>query len=515
MIYQSCKPRAARRRIISLLAATFLACSSALSQTNHATPLSLGDAIQTALQNNRLLQIERVNPDLARAELGLAWAAYDPIWLTQASRENTTETGGFDPLNPQNQAYKAESEVLRSTILGQLPSGLTYTLNGDYVYSEGSQATLFSSYRLGANATLSQPLLRNLWIDFPRYTIRVNRNNVKISEHGVRFVAMTVISDVRLAYTELGFAWELLRVQQDLLQTRQNFLTGIRRQVEVGTLTVLEERLGQYQEAAVRTTLFAASNAIAMAANNLKTLLGYNATNWTMDVFSPTDSLIVVPRRFHLVTSWDRGLINRPDLAQLNYEVKNADINVKFRRNQLFPSLNIFGGYGRRGASSLETHPPASLPTAPFTPAWDQLTHGDAPRDVVGLMLTFPLTMQGERASFRQSKLLRHQADLAVKQKEELIMREVADAIQFGINSYDRLQSAREATRFAELALEAEEQKLISGKSSVFVVLQLQTDLATARIREITAKRDYNVALTQLDLAEGNILEQEKIVVVE
>jgi outer membrane protein TolC len=251
-----------------------------------------------------------------------------------------------------------------------------------------------------------------------------------------------------------------------------------------------------------------------MAANNLKTLLGYTATNWTLDVFSPSDGLIVVPRRFHLVTSWDRGLINRPDLAQLNYEVKNAQVNVKYRRNQLFPSLDVVGSYGRRGSSSLETFPPSSIPSASFSEAWDQLTHGDAPRDMVGLILTFPLSLTGERASFRESKLLRQQAELRVKEKEELIMREVADAIQFARSSYDRLQAAREAIRFAEQALAAEEQKLIAGKSTVFFVLQLQTDVATARTREILARRDYNVALAQLDFAEGAILEQEKIDIV-
>ena len=93
-------------------------------------------------------------------------------------------------------------------------------------------------------------------------------------------------------------------------------------------------------------------------------------------------------------------------------------------------------------------------------------------------------------------------------------MREVADAIQFAQSSYDRLQSAREATQFAEQALAAQEQKLIGGKGDVSFVLQAQTDVASARTREILAKRDYNVALAQLDFAEGTILDQEKIDIV-
>ena len=512
MIDPFCKASSRSPLVLALVFSAGLLCGTATGQTN-VTSLALRDAIHTALKNNRLLQIERINPELARAALSAAWSAYDPVFFGQADSGNTSDTGGFDPADPTADAvYSAEREVVRMGLSGVLPSGLSYTLNGDYAYATGTRNFLeFESYRLTANASARQPLLRNLWIDQPRYLIRVNRNNVKINEHGVRFVAMTVASEVRQAYAELAFAWESLRVQQNLLGARQAFLRGIRRQIELGgAFTVLEERTAQSQEASVRTTLIEASNAVAMAGNNLKTLLGYTATNWTTDIFSPTDSLIVVPRRFHLVTSWDRGLIYRPDLAQLNWEVKNAHLNVKYRRNQLFPSLDIFGSYGRRGSSSLTTFPP-DPPRASLSEAWRQLERGDAPSDAVGLILTFPLTMSGERASFRESKLLRQQAELRVKQQEELIMREIADAIQFAQSSYDRLQSAREASRFAELALAAEEEKLAGGKSSVLFVLQLQNDLTNARTAEIEAKRDYNLALAQLDFAEGTILDQEKI----
>ena len=162
MIHQSCKARAPWRRLTSILAATFLSGGSAFAQTNHVKPLALSDAIHTALRNNRLLQIERINPELARAAVSLAWAAYDPVFFAQADQENTTETGGFDPLNPQNEAYTANSEVLRTSLTGVLPTGLTYGLSGDYVYSESQQLELSrASYRLGANVSLRQPLLRN------------------------------------------------------------------------------------------------------------------------------------------------------------------------------------------------------------------------------------------------------------------------------------------------------------------------------------------------------------------
>jgi len=67
-----------------------------------------------------------------------------------------------------------------------------------------------------------------------------------------------------------------------------------------------------------------------------------------------------------------------------------------------------------------------------------------------------------------------------VKQREELVLREIDDAIKTARTSLQRVTATREATEYARAALEAEEKKLAGGTSTSFVVLQLQTDLATA-----------------------------------
>ncbi|HQN79855.1 MAG TPA: hypothetical protein PLB64_02245, partial [Kiritimatiellia bacterium] len=54
----------------------------------------------------------------------------------------------------------------------------------------------------------------------------------------------------------------------------------------------------------------------------------------------------------------------------------------------------------------------------------------------------------------------------------------------------------------------AEQQKLARGKSTSFVVLQLQRDLTSARNTEIQALADYNRQLAALALAEGAVLER-------
>ena len=79
-------------------------------------------------------------------------------------------------------------------------------------------------------------------------------------------------------------------------------------------------------------------------------------------------------------------------------------------------------------------------------------------------------------------------------------------------SSNSTAQPARAATRLAQESLDAEKKKLLAGTSTTFLVLQAQTQLATARSAQIRAEADYHESLVALDLAEGTILVKNNIV---
>src|SRR5690606_6487602 len=144
-------------------------------------------------------------------------------------------------------------------------------------------------------------------------------------------------------------------------------------------------------------------------------------------------------------------LEHRPDLAQLRTDVERSDIEVRFRRNQLFPSLDVVAGYGRRGASTSQVLPPLT-PRASAGDAFDQLSDGDAPQEMIGVIFTMPLGRVAERANYRASRHLRNQAELRVRQREELVLREIADAVMTAQNSLRRVEAAETASRYAAQA---------------------------------------------------------------
>jgi len=480
-----------------------------VSDTNKIAVYALHEVIEMALKSNRQLQIEKINPQIARFTLSASRGIYDPIFQSLAQSESTADTGGFDPADFSNDAiFDAESEVLSAGFTGYLPSGLTYTLGGNYAHSQGTRNFLnFDSYKVGTSISVQQPLLKNFWIDQPRWTIQVNKRNLKISELGVQFVAMNVINLTQQGYYDLTFAWDNHRVFLDLLETRREFLRGIRRQIELGIVTALEEKLAQSQAAAVETDLVAARSAIGLASNNLRNLVGTQGTNWTQDLLAPVESLLAIPQLIDRQSSWTTGLKRRPDLLQLAINLENADLTVRYRKNQLFPTLNVIGSYGLKGSDAIQAFPPDN-PKSDFSLAWREIENQSAPNAVVGILFSIPLTRTTERANYKMSKELRKQAELLLRQKEEIVLREISDAADLAQFSFERFEAARNAVRFANEALEAEEQKLRGGTGSIFLVLQAQTEKARARVSELTARRDYNKALAQLYFAEGTLLEK-------
>ena len=72
-------------------------------------------------------------------------------------------------------------------------------------------------------------------------------------------------------------------------------------------------------------------------------------------------------------------------------------------------------------------------------------------------------------------------------------------------------EATRQARLYAEAALDAEEKKLANGKSTSFVVLQLQRDLTSARSEEIRALSDYNKSLAALAQQEATTLDRRGI----
>jgi outer membrane protein len=465
--------------------------------------LSLDESIRLALEHNFDIKIQRYNPQIARFTLDSDLGAYDPVFDITASHSESSRnsTGRIDPDTGQRfQDISSETDRISPGVRGLLPTGLQYRIAGDLEHVAGSSLGFpFENYSIAADIRLQQPLLRNFLIDPTRAQIQIDRRNLKISELGFSLLVMDVITRVQIAYYDLIFALENVKVQEKALELNDRLLKENKKKVEVGVLAPLDEKQAEAEVAVTRADLIAARRDVDLRENLLKNLLSDDYRKIHDVQLLPSEALVANPEVFNLAASWIKGISGRPDYQERMLELEKLEIVKKLRRNQLLPSLDITGGYGRTGFGS-------SLSSRGFSDSVDDIREERNPRHSVGIILSVPLTFRTERNNYRIASAEKDQAALRLKKLEQEIMISIDDAIKLAQSNFDRVGATRQARLFAEAAMDAEQKKLESGKSTSFVVLELQRDLTRARSEEIRALAEYNKALANVALAEGSTL---------
>jgi outer membrane protein TolC len=490
---------------ILLTAPLALALTAAAQTTNLAAAsprsLSLDESIDLALHHNLDVQIERYSPWLSLYDLRIAYGGYDPLF-TATGEHDYTRTANSNSIPSST----SRVDLLGAGVSGSLPWGMTYNLqsslydNGGTSYSGTNlPSNIDNSRGSDASLKLTQPLLKNFWIDQTRLNISVSKNRVKFSEQALRQQIISTVSAVQNAYYELIYAQENVKVQQQALQLAAQLSDENRKRVEVGTLAPLDEKQAESQEAQQRAAVLAAQQVLRADENALKTLLtdDYGALH---DVtLQPAASLTATKQVFNLQDSWNRGLTLRPDLLQAKLDLEKAGLQLKYYKNQVYPSLDIYGTYGRAGSSP------------EYSGALTDMRDNHSPFYSYGVQLTFPLGNVTARNQYKQGKVTVEQALLTTKKLEQEVMVQIDNDIKNAQAAFERVTATHEASLYAQDALTAEQKKLENGKSTSFIVLQLQTNLTSARSAEIRALADYNEALVQLDQDQGSTLESHRI----
>jgi outer membrane protein len=489
-----------------LLVLSSLTLSTLTATLNAAEPpppreLSLQECVQLALQHNLDVQIERYNPQLALFTLRGNYGGYEPS-LTMSGQHDHTETGaqliGGGFVIPGSQS---DDDRFSSSLAGGTPWGMTYSLQGNTSDTWGhSGVNAFENSGGSASASLTQPLLKNFWIDSTRLNIRVAKNRVKYSELGLKLRIMNTASSVEQAYYDLIYAREFVAVQERAVELALRLVEENKKRVEVGAMAPLDEKQAASQAAASQADLISARYSLMAQENTVKQLISDQYSEWQPLSLKPTGTLAAPRQLFDLQDSWSKGLSLRPDYLQARLDLERVGIQLKFAKNQLWPELDVFASYGYNGSGS--------MPNGEFSDALYDIQRRDRPFYTYGGRITIPLGNSLARNNYKSSKATQSQLVLTLKKLEQGIMVQIDNDIKQAVSNFERVDATRKAREYAEDALAAEQKKLENGKSTTFEVLRLQRDLTAARGSEIQALATYNKTLSQLSLDEGSTLDR-------
>jgi outer membrane protein TolC len=496
-------------------------------QADNQWSLSLPDAVELALKNNN--DIDASRNDVRISDFGLMGAR-----------------GVFDPLLTSEHYYESLTTPTASAIGGAVNGAVTQKrlyssagLSGFSPFAGGNYSTLFNASRTTTSNTNSflnpqfpsslgfqytQPLWRNRSIDNNRRNIMIAKKNIDLSDEQLRLRAITVVYGVEQAYWDLEFAMRNLQVQIDTLKQAQEQLESNKRLVAHGVLAPIEIVAATAQITTYEQAVYAAQESITRAENTLKTLVlpDRASPEWSREITPVTPANIDVPR-VGLEVALAGAMKDRPEITQLQITADINRIDQRYFRNQTKPQIDLVTTYTAQGLAGTETpaafNPTTGISRVPpvliggLTTSLANLAALRFPSYHVGINISLPIGNRVARANLGRSEVEGDKIANNRAQQEQVVEAEVRNALQALRSAASRLESATAARVAAEELYASEERQFRAGTTTFYLVLQRQTELTTARGRELQARTDLNKAVSEFNRSTGNTLTANNVTV--
>lgn len=384
----------------------------------------------------------------------------------------------------------------------------------------------------GFKLQLTQHLLQGFGFLPNNRLIRITKNNREITDVAFRLQTITTVDQIENIYWDLVYAYENVKVQQESLAFAQKTLSDTQKQVQIGSLAPIEVVRAENTVATDQQNLIKAQTNL-----DLQQLLTKNALSRTLQDPALADAEIIPtstmqPPEQGAVTPTEElvndALSHRAELAESRIDLHNREISEKAIKNALLPSVDVFAYYGGSGIGGDQNllgtcgqpnspplglcTPAGQIPSVGYSSTLNKLVDSTAPDKGAGITVNIPIRNRQAQALQVRGELEYRQAQMRLQQIENQVRIEVRNA-QFTLQqNHAAVAAAQAAVTLARQSLDAEQKKLSLGASTSTLVLQNESELATAQSNLVSAMANYEKSQVELDRATGLLLDHAGII---
>lgn len=445
--------------------------------------LSLNDCINLALENNLDIKIEEFNQEIGRKNVEIEKSFFDKNLIWELNTTKSKRTSSSKGLN------------LSAGMSQKLYSGTNYTLrlNTQRQESNSGLSTLNPYYQSDITLSLTHPLMEGKGVDINKAGIKIANIEFEITHLKLKQKIIDVMNLVEVAYYNLLFAKENLKVKEKSLKAGLDFEKEITEKVNVGLLPKSDILQAQAKTALKETELIEARGNYEKARDNLKILI-YPEKHYEDIIIGDLPEIFY--NDFDIEKEKEITFSNRPDYLILKKNLEIQDINLQFKKNQRMPNLDLVSNFGLNGLKGN------------FGGTFEDIKNTDYYNYQMGVQLKYPLGNKEAKETYNKGKIEKEKLFISLKNAEIKINKEIQDATRDINTAKDKIKSVKKATELSSQNLQQEREKFRLGLSTTFNVLQFEDDYNNVEIRELMAIIDYNVAVSNLNKVTGkNILE--------
>ncbi len=458
--------------------------------------ITVQGAVLFALENNRSLEIECLNPEISRTFEQQEQARFDPvldfsIGYTEEKREEWSE----DPLEVTEEKTRETDATLgvskffaTGTELGlDLSSASTWT--DSYVDRH--------EHRVGL--TVTQALLQGRGRDVNLARLRRAELDTVSSEYELRGFAEALAAEVEETYWNYALDQARIRIFEESLKLVEQQLRETEEMINVGKLAETELTAVQAERALRRQDLINARSSLATVRLYLIRLLNPPGPNpWDREILILNQPAVPDTAMDPVKNHVDVALRMRPDLNHARLELQKGELEVVETKNGLLPKMDLFITLGKTGYADS------------FGRSIREIS-SDSYDVFAGLRFEYPFRNSEAKARHERVLLQRDQVEKAISNLSQLIETDVRVAYIEANRAKEQIAASSITRKLQEEKLRIETEKYRVGRSTSFLVAQVQRDLVSSQIYEVEAVVSYLKALVALHRLEGSLLSRRGI----
>ncbi|UCG14128.1 MAG: TolC family protein [Deltaproteobacteria bacterium] len=456
--------------------------------------LSLLEAIRYSLEGNQDIRVVSYLPKQAEEDLSDVEAVYDPSVFTDISYRR-------EP-NLQSSVENIVMEdygIFQTGIRKPFKTGGSLSTFLEMGYNNLENALLERRYKYTFSPTveLRQPLLKNVGAKEEQAAIKIASHRVNISEEEFRQIVIDIATQVSRAYWRLMLFRELVTINEQNYDMAEEVRRREAVRLTQGISKPFDVERARSNAQARLSTLLKSKERFRVIMDQLKLLL--NWSNLTIDSkveIVPTEQPQTLPIEVNEEEAINVALNNRPEIQKARQTLEIRRVEEELSSHERLPKLDLFARYSFSGYGQ------------EFSTAVDDTGLNDDNAWAVGLNFEWPMGSRSATARYRKKTLERQQATAGVERvrdQVELDVKQVLLAIDLGKSEIESTWLAKEA---AENVVQGEFARFDLEQTSNEELLRAQDLLAVTSRNYIRAIVDYNIALAELERAQGTLLEQ-------
>jgi TolC family type I secretion outer membrane protein len=447
-----------KRYAFLLFTFLMLAFGAALPEIGFAQShkLSLADAVATALDKSRDLDVARLEKERTDQRVREAWGGALP----------TLSASGQYTRNIKKQVL-----FLPGAFIGEPQvASVAFPIGSNNAYA----------------GTLS--LTQTLFNGQTFAGIRAAKIVDALSEESFISSRATVITDVKKAYYNVLIAIEQLKLQQQSLARNEDALSDTRKLFKQGLAADLDTLRAFVQVENLRPQLIKYISGVEIAKTQLKTKMGIDS-NEDLDL---TDSLVfdgIIPEtRYEAVYS--QAIAQRPEVRQLDLTVKADEEQINADFSGHLPTLSAIGNLSIQAQDDSFKFSQYVWPVS----------------SSVGLSLSVPIFAGFKTdAKVQQSKIVKRQDEKRLDNTREQIRSEIKTVITSVDEARKRIAVQERTVQAAQRSYDITKSRRQQGLGSQLDLTDAELSLNQAKVNYIQAVYDFLVAKADLDKATGRV----------